>query len=267
LRPTDLEAWHVALRDKGLAPATVQKCFLVLRSSLDDAVRDGLLAKNPAALLKQPAIPRTEARHLTRSELAALMTELSGTRCERVITMIAHTGLRKGEALALRWSDIDLDKGTLRIAGTLARLNGQLVVSEPKTQKSRRTLPLTPPVIALLKAQHTAQAADKLKAGSLWADSGNVFTSETGHPLDPRNVLRAVETASRRAGLEGVSVHSLRHSAATTMLESGVPLHTVSKMLGHSDTRITGDIYGHTSDDAAQSAMSALSSALSSNGV
>jgi integrase len=252
--------------DRGLSPATVQKCFIVLRMCLDDAVRDELVAKNPASALKQPAIPHHETRHLSRSELAALLAALEGTRCERLITFIAHTGMRKGEALGLKWSDVDFDKGRVRITGTLTRLNGALVISEPKTAKSRRTLPLSAPVAALLKAQHTAQAADKLKAGSLWVDSGAVFTTETGAPLDPRNVLRSVEVAARKAGLEDVNVHSLRHSAATMMLESGFHLPAVSKLLGHSDTRITGDIYGHTSDDVAEAAMEALSSALSSNG-
>ena len=266
LRPTDLEAWVVSLRS-GLAPSSVQKVFIVLRECLDDCVRDGLLARNPAATLKQPAIPRKEARHLSRAEVDVLLEALEGTRGERVISLIAQTGLRKGEALALRWADIDLEKGTLRVSGTLARLNGRLVVSEPKTAKSRRVLPMSDGVAALLRAQRKAQAEDRLRAGSKWADSGHVFTTESGQPMDPRNVLRAFETAAKRAGLSGVNVHSLRHSAAVTMLESGIHLRGVSDMLGHSDTRITGDIYGHTSEAVSVAAMAALSSRLSSNGV
>jgi integrase len=266
LRPTDLEQWTVALRDRGLSAASIQKCFIVLRMCLDDAVRDNLLAKNPAAQLKQPALERTEARHLSTDELAALLSALQGKRCERVVRFIAGTGMRKGEALALRWSDVDFDKGIVRVSGTLTRLSGQLVVSEPKTAKSRRALPLTPALVALLKSQRTAQAADKLRAGSLWVDSGMVFTSETGAPLDPRNVLREVANAAVKAGLpSGVNVHSLRHTAATTLLESGIHLKAVSDFLGHADTRITGDIYGHTSASVMESAMAALSSKLSSN--
>jgi integrase len=258
----------VALRDRGLSAATVQKVFIVLRLALDDAVRDGLLAKNPAAALRQPALERSEARHLSDDELDKLLSALEGKRCERVVRFIAGTGLRKGEALALRWQDVDLDKGIVRVSGTLARLSGQLVVSEPKTAKSRRALPLTPVLVSLLKAQRTAQAADKLRAGSLWVDSGMVFTSETGAPLDPMNVLREVANAAVRAGLpSGVNVHSLRHTAATTMLESGVHLKAVSDFLGHADTRITGDIYGHTNASVMESAAAALSSKLSSNAV
>jgi len=139
------------------------------------------------------------------------------------------------------------------------------VVSEPKTAKSRRTVPITDNVAALLKAQRKAQAEDRLRAGTVWTESGYVFTTEHGLPLDPRNVLRAVEVAAAKAGLSDVNVHSLRHSAATAMLESGVHLKAVSDLLGHSDIRTTAEIYGHISDDVAKAAMAALSSRLSSN--
>lgn len=171
----------------------------------------------------------------------------------------------EGEALALRWSDVDLSKATLRVSGTLTRLGGRLVVSEPKTAKSRRILPLSPLVVSLLKAQKTSQAADRLKAANVWTETGHVFTTETGQPMDPRNVLRAVSIAAGKAGLAGVNVHSLRHSAATAMLEAGVHLRGVSDLLGHADIRITAETYGHLSDEVAKSAMAGLSHAFGVN--
>jgi integrase len=248
----------------------VQKAFIVLRMCLDDAAppHNDLLAKNPAKLVKQPAIPHSEARHLSDAETDQLLAQVQGTRAEAIINFLANTGLRKGEALALKWADIDLEKGTVRVAGTLTRLGGQLIISEPKTANSRRTIPLIPVMASLLKAQRKAQLEDKLRAGSVWIDSGHVFTTETGAPMDPRNVLRAVEVASRRAGLEDVNVHTLRHTAATRMLAAGIPLHVVSRILGHANVRITGDTYGHRTDEGDLAAMNAaaLSSGLSSNG-
>lgn len=261
LRPTDIEAWTVALRSC-LSSASVNKAFLVLRSCLDDAVRDGLLARNPARALKQPAISRTEARFLTSAEVRALLEQLAGGRHQRIVTLIAHLGLRKGEALALRWSDIDLNRARLRVSGTLTRLDGQLLTTEPKTASSRRWLPLSLELLRLLHGQRQAQEEDRRRAANTWVQTGMVFTTARGEPMDPRNVLRAVTTAAKQIGLEGVTVHTLRHSAATLMLESGVHLKGVSTLLGHADIRITAETYAHLSDDAARSALTGLSQSL-----
>lgn len=106
------------------------------------------------------------------------------------------------------------------------------------------------------------QLEERVRAANIWTDTGHVFTTETGQPMDPRNVLRAMTTAATNAGLVGVNVHTLRHSAATHWLENGVHLRAVSDLLGHSSTRITGDVYAHTSDEAAARAMDVLGSAL-----
>lgn len=172
------------------------------------------------------------------------------------------TGLRKGEALALLWEDIDLDRGTLRVRKTLSRVDGNLVRTDPKTEKSKRTIPLRGAVAAVLKEHRRAQREERMRAMDVWTETGHVFTTETGQPVDPRNVLRATTTAATKAGLSGVNVHTLRHSAATHWLENGVHLRAVSDLLGHSSTRITGDVYAHTSDAAAERAMEVLGSAL-----
>ena len=118
--------------------------------------------------------------------------------------LIASTGLRRGECLALAWDRVDLDAGVLRVTATMARVAGRLVISEPKTARARRTVPLSPTVVALLRKHRTEQKAERLLAGNQWQDSGLVFTTETGGPVDPRNLLRVVEAASKAAGVEGV---------------------------------------------------------------
>ena len=262
VRPSDIDALILRLRAKGLAESTVQRIFIVLRLALDGAVRDGVIARNPARSIKQPSIERAEAQHLEPAEVIALLDQAADTRYYTLLRLIATTGLRKGEALALTWSALDLSEGLLHVRGTLARTGGQLTVSPPKTAMSRRTLPLAPAEVELLLAHRAVQAAERAHAGPEWFENGFVFTTETGRPMDPRNVLRALTTAASNAGMAGVNVHTLRHSAATAWIEAGVNIKAVSTLLGHADIRITADVYGHVSDAVARAAMQTLSAAL-----
>ena len=137
-----------------------------------------------------------------------------------------------------------------------------MVVSEPKTDRSRRPVPLGAPLVAMLRARRKQQAAEQLRAANQWQNSGLVFTTELGTPVEPRNILRTVEMAAAKAGMDGVGVHTLRHSAAVAWLEVGVHIKAVADLLGHSSIAVTGNIYGHTSDDAARAAVDGLSTAL-----
>lgn len=120
-------------------------------------------------------------------------------------------------------------------------------------------VPISPAVIDLLRKQRTAQKQDRLRAGNRWTDSGLVFATELGTPVDPRNLLRTIENAARTAGIEGVGIHTLRHSVATAWLDrGGIHIKAASDLLGHSSIAITGDLYGHTSNDTARRAVDGL---------
>jgi integrase len=114
----------------------------------------------------------------------------------------------------------------------------------------------------MLRRHRTEQKAERLRGGNQWTDSGLVFTTELGSPVDPRNLLRVIEAAAKTAGVEGVGIHTLRHSAAVRWLERGVHIKAVADLLGHSSIAITGDVYGHTSDDTARTAVDGLSADL-----
>ena len=262
LRRSDVERWVIEKRDSNLSPATLQKVFIVLRTCLDDAVADGLIGTNVLATVKQPSIPAREVRHLTAPEAQRLLNAASPTRYGALFALIAHLGLRKGEALALRWEDVDIEARQIHIRRTLSRVSGSLVVGEPKTARSRRKLPLSEALLSLLETQRARQVQDAEDAANFWTDSGYIFTSETGQPLDPRNTLRAFDTAARKAGIEGATVHSLRHTAATLLITSGNDLRTVSELLGHSNVRTTLDVYAHTNDELVRSALDSLTTAL-----
>jgi integrase len=246
VRPSHVEGWVVALRRKGLAELTIRSAYTVLRAILDTAVRDGALASNPAAAVRRPRVTVKEAQHLTPVQVAALLQAARGTRYAPLFALLVHTGLRRGEALALQWADVD----------------GQLSVTEPKTAKSRRFVPISAPAEQLLTAVRAAQDAERRRAGSAWHETGFVFTTELGEPCDPRNAFRAFRVAATRAGLSHAGLHTLRHSAASVMLTRGVPLKVVSEILGHSSIAITGDIYGHVSPEVARQAMDVLGEAL-----
>ncbi len=161
-----------------------------------------------------------------------------------------------------RWEHINFKDGALKVAATLSRVGDRLLITEPKSPRSQRTVPLSPAIVALLKSQRAAQAAERLHAGNQWTDSGLVFTTEFGTPVDPRNVLRTIEQAAARAGIADVGVHTLRHSAAVAWLEAGVHIKAVADLLGHSSISITGDIYGHTSDATTRAAIDGLTNEL-----
>ena len=262
LKPSHVEAWTVELRKRGLSESTIRSAYTILRAILDTAVRDEALAKNPAAAVTRPKVTRKEAPHLTTAQVGTLLEKAETSRYALLFELLVNTGLRRGEALALTRSDVDFAKRLIRVRGTLARVDGELVVTEPKTAKSRRVIHMSPAAERVLKAVSLRQKEDRLRAGSVWVSTGYIFTTETGEPCDPRNALRALKVAADRPGLPGVGLHTLRHSAATVMLEKGVPLKVVSEILGHTSVSITGDIYGHVSPDVSAQAMDALGDAL-----
>jgi integrase len=262
LKASQVEAWKVELKGRGLSDATIRRTFNVLRATLDTAVRDEALARNPAAAVKAPKVSSQEAAYLTPDQVRQLLEAAQTSRYAKLFEFLVTTALRRGEALGLKWSDVDLDNGVLRVRGTLGRVDGALVVTEPKTAKSRRTVPLSPMAERVLRDVRAAQAAERLRAGSAWQKTGYVFTTDCGTPYEPRNALRALKDAARHAKLPAIGLHTLRHSAAAVMLVNGVPLKVVSEVLGHASIGITGDIYGHVSPDVSRDALRRLSEAL-----
>ena len=263
LRPSHIDAWKVELKDRGLAESSIRTAYTVLRAVLDTAVRDKAIAHNPAHAVRRPKVTANEAAYMTPDQVRSLLAAAEGSRYAPLFALLVNSGLRRGEALALHWSDIDLDAKLLRVRGTLARVDGELLVTETKTAKSRRVVPLSPTAENLLRDVRTRQRAERLLAGSMWQQTPYVFTTEFGQPSDPRNALRALKVAAKRAKLPStVGLHTLRHSAASVMLSAGVPLKVVSEIFGHASVAITGDVYGHVSPDVSRDALTRLSDAL-----
>jgi integrase len=249
-------------KSRPLSVSTVRRIRSVLAQALDECVVEGSLTRNVAALTKPPKAQRAEGRTLTPEQARALLAAMDGNRLGALFTVMLSTGLRRGEALALKWSDVDLDKKVIVVRRQLQRVDGKLVRNDVKTTKSRRAVNIAPPVVKVLKAHKADQAKERLASGDLWHESGLIFTTRIGTPLDPRNIHRDFQKICMKAGIGKWHPHELRHSAASLMLAAGVPLQVVSDVLGHSSIRMTADVYGHILQPQREDAASALSGVL-----
>lgn len=229
-----------------LSPRTVTYTHAVLRAALADALRDEVpgLRRNVAELVRPPGKTPGKARPLQLESLAPVLVAMEAHRWRALWLTYLALGLRKGEALGLTWPDVDLDAGLLTVRQSLRRHAGQLVDGPVKTPASGATIPVPPPLVAVLVAHRDEQAAARLAATS-WAEPDRVFTTTRGTPLDPRNVNLEWAKVCASAGIDPVRPHDLRHSMATFALRQGVDLKTIQTMLRHSRLATTADLYTH----------------------
>jgi integrase len=266
LTPAHIRWFYRDRLDSGLAPATIRRMHTCLHKALAQAVADGLIPRNAADSLKLPRTDREEINPLTAEEANWLIEEAASEaddRLEAPYVLAIHSGLRQGELLALRWEDLDLEAGTLRVRRTLTRTKGNYSTGEPKTKKSRRIMRLTPGAVAALKG-HTKRQLEEIDClGSLYRPGGLVFANETGgiNPSNLRN--RSFAKLLRRAGLlPNTRFHDLRHTCATLLLSRNVNPKVVSEMLGHATIAITLDTYSHVLPNMQDGAARALEDAL-----
>ncbi len=267
LTPSHVRNLYRDRLDSGLAPATIHKLHTFLHKAFAQAVADGLIPRNVTDSLKLPRIDREEIDPLTAEEANRLIeaAEEARDRLSALYLLAIHTGLRQGELLALRWEDLDLETGTLRVRRTLTRTKGTYSTGEPKTKKSRRTVRLTTGAVVALRGHLERQLEEIDRLGSLYRNGGLVFANETGGIINPSNLRnRSFAKLLRHAGLPpGTRFHDLRHTCATLLLSRNVNPKIVSEMLGHATIAITLDTYSHVLPDMQEKAAKALEEALS----
>src|SRR5215203_3487716 len=236
LTPADVRAMYRRLLSDGLTPSTVGNVHVILKQALRDAVRDKHIRSNPLDDVKPPKLTRKEKQVLTPDEVRRLLDAVKGERFEGAYVLAATCGLRIGEILALRYEDVDLTAGTIRIEHTLY----QGKCTAPKTSSSRRTLTL--PQMALDSLGRLCQSSSN--------PTGYLFATGSGKPVDVSNFYRwSWRPALRRAGLpETLTPHQLRHGTASLLLNQNVPVPVVSKYLGHANPGITMKVYAHVID-------------------
>jgi integrase len=258
LTPQHVHRMLRRLEEDGKSPRSRQYARAVLRRALSYADRWDLVSRNAAALVEGPKVGGSKLDDtLTAAQAAAVISAAEGDRLEALAVIVLRLGLRKGEALGLRWEAIDFDQAELTIHGTLKRRpGGGLVLDTPKTRASGRTLPLPPGCVTALQA-HRQHQAEELEIVGV-TDNPWVFTTPIGTAIDPRNINRWWDQLCTKAEVGHHRFHATRHTAATLLLDSGVPLEVVSAILGHAGLAITADIYAKVTNDAKRRALTRL---------
>ena len=263
LSPAHVQSFYRDKLDRGLSPATVQKIHAVLHKALDQAVRWSLVPRNATEVVKAPRPTPEEIRPLNSEQVKVLLEAASGERFEAVYVLAIHTSLRQGELLGLKWEDVDLKNGLIRVRRTLTRYRGRLLLSEPKTKRSRRTVRLTKPAVDALREHLARQMVQMESLGDLYGDQGLVFATQKGTLVNPSNLRkRSFAPLLKKARLPSTRFHDLRHTCATLLLARNVNPKIVSEMLGHATIAITLDTYSHVLPNMQDGATRALEDAL-----
>ena len=251
-------------REGRLAPRTIQYMHSVLRAALNQAVRWRMVHYNAAALVSAPGWTRLEPNVLTPEEARRLLDAARGDRLEALYSAALALGLRQGEALGLKWGDVDLDTGILRVRRAAQRIPHQgTQLVETKTARSRRSLVIPPMVISALRSHRARQNLERLAAGERWIDNDLVFPSRLGTLADGPNITHRFRRLLKKAGLPPMRFHDLRHACASLLLVQGVHPRVVMEILGHSQISLTMNTYSHVLPTLQREAADRMEAALS----
>lgn len=268
LSPETIEAVYRRMIDAGAKPATAHQAHRTLRAALGEAERRGHIARNPAQLVRPPRIQLEPVEPFSLDEVQRVLAAARDSRNGARWAIALALGLRQGEALALRWDDLDLKAKTLRVRATRLRpvyehgcdgrcgktaghcpvrrqRNGP--TGATKSSAGNRVFGLPDEIIALIESHRRAQIAERLSAGSLWEEGGWVFASRLGRPIIPNTDYLEWKALLQRAGVRHARLHDARHTAATVLLVLGVPERTVMSIMGWSSTSMTAR-YQHVTD-------------------
>lgn len=261
LTPSHVQSFYTAKLDEGLSLSRVHSIHLVLHKALENAVKWRLVGQNVSKLVDVPKPKRHEIQPLDMEQARRLLLAAHEHKLEALITVAITTGMRRGELMGLHWQDIDLEQGTIQIQRTVNRVGKfGMVVSEPKTSRSRRKIELPMFVVEVLKYHRERQQAIKKLAGNSWQDMDIVFSNTLGGYSDPSNLTRWFKALLKNAGLPDIRFHDLRHSAATLLLAMSVNPKIVQELLGHSSITMTMDIYSHVLPPIQSEAMGKMDS-------
>lgn len=245
LSPQDIQALMNGKLKSGLSPRTVQYIHAVIRRALGRAVKWQLVPRNVAKLVDPPRVQRHEVKPLTPEQARAFLDAAKGERLEALYSVAVALGLRRSEALGLRWEDIDFENETISVRYSLQRIDGKLQLVEPKSANSRRTIAMPKATLMALKDHRKRQLEEKMLAGPTWRDTRFVFTNTLGGPIEPDNLGRWFKPLLMKAGLPDIRFHDLRHTAASLLLAQGVSARVIMETLGHSQISLTMNTYSH----------------------
>ncbi len=258
LSPQDVQTYMNEKRESGLSPRTVTYHRAVLRKALNDGLRWGVVVRNVAALARPPKRVKPERRYLTPEEARSFLSAVAGHRLEALFTVALAVGLRQGEALGLRWEDVDLEKGIISTRVQLQRIDGHLRLVDLKSETSHRSIALPEVALHALQDHRRRQLEERLAEGPRWEDHGLVFTTGLGRPLDPRNITTQFHRLRDAAGLPWLTFHGLRHGFGSLLAAQGVHPRVAMELMGHSQIGLTMEIYTHVAPELAHEAASKI---------
>lgn len=261
LQPLKIQDFYRDLRARGhrrtgagVSEQTLLHIHRVLVAALGQAVRWRLIVVNPARDVNAPVPMRREVATLDAEQMGRLLKEAERSPLRLPVLLWLTTGLRRGELLALRWSDLDRERGRLAVVRTLEETRSGLAFKTPKTARSSRAVPLPGVALEALFDHEVRQKRLRLATGPEWNDQGLIFPDRYGRPQRPRIVTKAFSALANRAGLGAMSIHGLRHTHVTELLRAGVHPKVISERVGHSSVAFTLQRYGHALPDMQQNA-------------
>ena len=259
LSALDVQRLYADRLAAGLSPTTVHQLHNVLHRALKQAIRWGLLVRNPTEAVDAPRPANPECKTWSAREVGAVLSAAAGDDLAALWRLALLTGMRRGELLGLTWEDVDLDRGALAVRRTLSRgTGGTWELGTPKTAHGRRSIALPASCVVALRKHRATQLAERLRLGGLWLDHGFVFTNRTGGPLHVNGLARRFAKLIAAAGVPTIRFHDLRHTSATLMLANGEHPKIVQERLGHSDVGITLNRYSHVTPDMQRGAADRL---------
>jgi integrase len=247
LTPVHIQGLYRAKLDEGLGLRSVEYIHTTLNKALKQAVKWQLVSRNVAEAVTAPRSRKREMLTLDCEQTRRLLSTAKGDRLEALYVLAATAGLRQGELLGLRWTDINLETGTLTVKRSLRYEKDGPYYTEGKRDRSRRRVELGPSTVTTIKAHRKRQNEERLAYEGLWEDHDLIFPDEHGRPMRARNLNRYFQKLLQHANLEevGLTFNGLRHTCATLMLLRDVPVKVVSERLGHADVALTLRVYSH----------------------
>jgi len=256
LSPADVRAFLTTLTHQTTA-ATAKESHRVLRSALTSACREELISRNVVSLVDPPAVEPRLPAPWTLAETLRFLTAARGDPLHAAFMLALALGLRRGEIVGLRWVNVDLDNRVIYVRRQVQRVRGDLYEDDPKGRR-RRPVPLPRICVVALRWQRLRQAALRQTAGPRWQETGYVFTTRSGRPVEARNIYRSFGRLSRKAGVPIIRLHDARHGCATLLTSQGVPPRVVMEILGHSQIGVTMNVYTHVVQNTQREALATM---------
>lgn len=256
-----VQAYYSKRLDAGMGTRALQLAHLRLSQALDMAEREGVVRRNVCALVDTPTHRSKPGQAWTQEEANRFLEKARKHFLHPLWALELATGLRRGELIGLRWQDVDLDAGTLRVQQEIVIVYGKPVVSEPKTDSSRRKMRIPADVVQGLVAHRVVWEERRYRSAS-WQDGDLVFCTRDGKPLNPNNLYRYYNALIEAAGVPKIRLHDARHTHGTIMVAKGVSIRAVADRLGHSKTSVTLNTYAHVLPSMRDEALEAIEEAL-----